>query len=251
VILAFAVAQARSYVREPLALAWTVFFPLLLLLILGTVDTRAAGRPAGAGDTRDPLFLLMGIVGMNIVSVGLFGLGLVLVQLRVIGFFRRLAMTPQPPWRFVAGQILATAAIVFTTTALLVVAGALAFGVRPPARLAQWSAFLALGTGVFLGIGFALAATVRETRTAQMFGNVAFLTLVLLGGVWYPIHVLPGPLQWISDILPLPHLLHALRETAAHGREPHGLGHATVVLVLWWLAATLLAVHRFRWHDAR
>jgi ABC-2 type transport system permease protein len=249
VILAFALAQTKSYAREPLALGWTVLFPLLLLLSLGAVDVRAAGR--APAEARDQLFLLMGIIGMNIVSVGLFGLGLVLVQLRAIGFFQRLALTPQPPWAFVAGQVLATALVVFATTAVLLLAGGLAFGVRLPARPVQWSAFLALGTGVFLAIGFTLAATVRETRTAQMFGNVAFLVLVLLGGVWYPIHVLPGPVQWISAALPLPHLLAALRETAAHGREPSGLGEAAAVLALWWLAASLLALRRFRWHAAR
>jgi ABC-2 type transport system permease protein len=249
VILAFAVAQTKSYWREPIALGWTVAFPLLLLLILGAADGRPVpGAPAPA---RDSLFLLMGIIGMNVVSIGLFGVGLVLVQLRAIGFFRRLAMTPQPPWVFVAGQILATALVVLATTAVLVAAGGLVFGVPLPARPLQWSVFLALGTGVFLAIGFALAATVRETRTAQMFGNLAFLALVSLGGVWYPIEVLPEPVRWVSAVLPLPHLLAALREAAAHGREPSGLGEAAAVLTVWWLVASVLACSRFRWHAAR
>lgn len=255
VVMAFAAAQIRSYLREPLALGWTVLFPVLLLLILGTVDPRtpSSGLPdtAPAGRERDQVFLLMGIIGMNVVSVGLFGLGLVLVQLRAVGFFRRLAMTPQPPGLFMAGQVLATTIVVLTTTLVLLGAGGLVFGVRLPARPAQWGAFLVLGTGVFLGIGFALAATVRETRTAQMLGNLAFLAFVFLGGVWYPVHVLPGALQWISLSLPLPHLLQALRETAIHGRDPVGLGASAAVLTVWCLAASLLAVVRFRWNDAR
>jgi ABC-2 type transport system permease protein len=244
VILAFAAAQTRSYLREPLALGWTVFFPALLLLILGTFDTRplaaeAIGRE-NAGARPDHIFLL-----------GLFGLGLVLVQLRAIGFFCRLALTPQPPRVFVAGQALATTAVVLLTTLVLLVTGGLAFGIRQPARLALWSAFLMLGTGVFLGIGFALAATVRETRTAQMIGNVAFLALVFLGGVWYPIHVLPETVRWIGLMLPLTHLVQALRVTAIPGHDQVALGATAAVLVGWCLAASLIAVLRFRWNDPR
>jgi ABC-2 type transport system permease protein len=255
VMLAFAAAQIRSYLREPLALGWTVCFPALLLLILGTFDRNLPGRGASGGQTGgagdDHVFLLMGIIGMNVVSVGLFGLGLVLVQLRAIGFFRRLAMTPQLPGLFIVGQVLATAIVVLTTTLVLLITGGLVLGIRPPARPAQWSAFLMLGTGVFLGIGFALAATVRETRTAQMLGNVTFLALVVLGGVWYPIHVLPDPLRSISLMLPLPYLLQALRETAMPGHDPVGLGAAAAVLGGWCFAGALLAVLRFRWNDTR
>jgi ABC-2 type transport system permease protein len=254
-ILAFAAAQTRSYLREPLALGWTVFFPALLLLILGTFDTRMLATEAIGGETAgarpDHTFLLMGIVGMNVVSVGLFGLGLVLVQLRAIGFFRRLALTPQPPRVFIAGQVLATTTVVLMTTLVLLVTGGLAFGIRQPARLAQWCAFLLLGTGVFLGIGFALAATVRETRTAQMIGNLAFLALVFLGGVWYPIHVLPETVRWIGLTLPLTHLLQALRGTAMPGHDPVALGAAAAALVGWCLAGSLVAVLRFRWNDPR
>ncbi len=253
VILAFAAAQIRSYRREPLALGWTVFFPALLLLVLGTFDTRTPAAGAISGETwsarHDHAFLLMGIVGMNVVSVGLFGLGLVLVQLRAIGFFRRLALTPQPPRVFIAGQVLATTTVVLMTTLVLLVTGGLAFGIRQPARLAQWSAFLVLGTGVFLGIGFALAATVRETRTAQMIGNLAFLVLVFLGGVWYPIHVLPETVQWVGLMLPLPHLLQALRVTAMPGHDQVALGASAAVLVGWCLAGSVIAVVRFRWND--
>lgn len=255
VMLAFALAQLRSYLREPLALGWTVFFPALLLLILGTLDTSLPGPGPfpreTAGGRHGTVFLLMGIVGMNVVSVGLFGLGLVLVQLRAIGFFRRLALTPQPPGFFIVGQVLATTVVVIATTLVLLVTGALAFGIPLPARPAQWGAFLVLGTSVFLGIGFVLAATVRETRTAQMLGNLAFLILVLLGGVWYPIHVLPEALRSVSLMLPLPHLLRALRETAMRDHDPVGLGTSAAILAAWSLAALLLAVARFRWHAPR
>jgi ABC-2 type transport system permease protein len=254
-IWAFAAAQLRGYLREPLALAWTVFFPALLLLILGTFDTgplaRATIGTELAGGRRDHVFLLMGIIGMNIVSVGLFGIGVVLVQLRAIGFFRRLAMTPQPPGLFILGQVLATLIVVLATTLVLLAAGGFIFGIRPPARPALWSAFVVLGTGVFAGLGFALAATVHETRTAQMIGNIAFLVFVILGGVWYPNHVLPEILRSISGLLPLAHLLRALRQTAMPNDDPVGLGWSAAVLAGWCLTAALLAVLRFRWNDTR
>jgi ABC-2 type transport system permease protein len=253
-LLAFAAAQLRSYLREPLALGWTVLFPALLLLILGTLDAsppERALRAREAGGQTDRVFLLMGIVGMNVASIGLFGLGLVLVQLRAIGFFRRLAMTPQFPGLFIAGQLLAAAVVVFSTTFVLLVTGALALGIQLPARPLHWCGFLALGTGAFLGIGFALAATVREPRTAQMLGNLAFLILVILGGIWYPIDVLPDLLRWLSLFLPLPHLLGALRQTAMPQHDSLDLGMAATVLAAWCLGALLVSVVRFRWRDPR
>ena len=51
-------------------------------------------------------FLLPGLLGLNLLSMGLFSVGMVNVSYREKGKFRRLAVTPLPKWIFLLGQIL-------------------------------------------------------------------------------------------------------------------------------------------------
>jgi ABC-2 type transport system permease protein len=258
VVMAYAVYHWKRALREPLTLGWTFALPVLLLMMFGGIaasGVHASGcaegfRQAQTAD-RYATFLTLGLIGLNTASVGIFGLGLVLVQARELRILQRLALTPQPAWRFVAGHLLATSVLVGLSTLLLLAVGVCVFGIPLPRRPLAWGSILGLGTLTFLTLGYALAAMIDNVRTAQILGNTIFLLLLCLGGVWVPLTIFPIPLRWVGSVLPLAPFLAALRGIGGLG-QPLGMYWPTcALLAAWSIAAAGVAVRQFRFSAAQ
>lgn len=123
----------------------------------------------------------------------------------------------------------------------------------------QWShmpaALLILGLIVLAhaAIGVALAAAMLAYRTTGPLPQGILVVSGLLGGVYYPTHVIPSWIERISALLPLTYGLRALRKILLDGlplwsvwRDVGILLAFTLVLLLvgWQLFATALAYAR-------
>lgn len=230
----------KLYGRDRVALFWAFAFPVLLLLGLGTVfSPGAAPRYLG--------YLLPGLLGMNLVSMGLFNVGMVLVNHRETGKFRRLAVTPLPRWVFLLGQILHRVSLLFLQTALLLAVACLAYGIRNQGSYLGLAAVMALGAACFISAGFALSGLVRSIEGYSACANAAFFPLLFLSGVLFPLDTAPAWLRQAAALLPLSPCLGALRDIfgGRTGLAAHAAGLGLVAL--WTGACFLLAARRFRW----
>ena len=85
-VLALVGAQLIEIRRSKTALFWMMAFPLGFLFLFGFVMAR--------GDARVMAVLMPGLLTTTLMSGGLFGVALPLVQQREIGLLRRLRVTP-------------------------------------------------------------------------------------------------------------------------------------------------------------
>jgi ABC-2 type transport system permease protein len=253
VLWAYTVYQVKRYIRTPITLLWLLVLPAGLLVMLGGArinifasSTTVGNRPGNGFPYAD--FLVTGLIGLSSVSSGLFGLGVVLVQAREQGILQRLASTPQPAWKFVTGQVLASGAMAILVTALLLALGRLLFGVSLPRRLGEWCLVLSLGTATFLTMGYALAAAMHEVRTAQIVGNMVFWLCLFLGDVWFPLSALPAHFQQLGQMLPLAHFLSTLRAVGLAGQPLTAHLGSLAILGLWGGIAAAAAMWQFRSH---
>ena len=83
--------------------------------------------PGHAHSSNYAAFLVPGLIGLNLLTMGLFSVGMVTVSYREKGKFRRLAVTPLPKWVFLLGQILQRVTVVIVQTALLLIAARIGF----------------------------------------------------------------------------------------------------------------------------
>ena len=78
-----------------------------------------------------------------------------------------------------------------------------------------------------------------SSRAAAAIGNLVFIPMFLLGGGGPPRDVMTGPMQTISDAMPLSHLVGGLRQSWLGATDdPHVLLWPVAVAVV----ATALAV---------
>ena len=73
-----------------------------------------------------------------------------------------------------------------------------------------------------------------SSRAANAIGNLVFVPMFLLGGGGPPRDVMTGPMQALSDVLPLSHIVGGLR---------HSWLGATDDRALWWtVLVTVIAI---------
>ncbi len=174
------------------------------------------------GDSAAPLladydgdyfaFVIIGIALGGYFGVGLSGFARALRQAQTTGTLEALMMTPVPVPLVIVGS--AVWSYAYTTFRVLVylLVGVLLLGLdlsgaNVPAALL----ILLLGIISFASIGILAASVImivkRGDPVTALFGNLANL----VGGVYYPIEVMPNWLQAAAKLLPITYALRGMR----------------------------------------
>jgi len=192
-------------------------------------------------------FLVPGLIGLNLLTMGLFAVGMVTVSYREKGKFRRLAVTPLPKWVCLLGQILHRVTVVAVQTALLLTAARLGFQIVNQGSTWLLAALVVLGTATFLALGFALSSLASTVETYGAISNLVFFPMMLLSGVYFRLDSAPQWLQNLVYVLPLSPYLRMLRAVFNDGASLAGQGTGLAILGAWAVLFFALAVKRFRW----
>ena len=203
--------------------------------------------PGHAHSDSYAAFLVPGLIGLNLLTMGLFSVGMVTVSYREKGKFRRLAVTPLPKWVFLLGQILQRVTVVVLQTAVLLVAARLAFQIANQGSNLLLAVLVVLGTATFLAMGFALSSFASTVETYGAISNLVFFPMMLLSGVYFRLDSAPRWMQNAVFLLPLSPYLRVLRGVFNDGATLAGHGVGLAILGAWAVLSFVLAVKRFRW----
>jgi ABC-2 type transport system permease protein len=221
----------------------TIGIPVVFLWFFSAVHVL----PTGTSHPVD--FLVPGILALAVMSTAMTALGIGAGFERGYGVLKRLGATPLGRPRLLAAKITAIIAVELAQAAVLVGVG-LALGWNPGgpggtgALVGASVAAMVLGTIAFGGIGLLLAGTLKPLVNLAVV-NGLFVVLLLLGGMLIPLAKLPGWLADVAKVLPASALADGLHGTLGHGTPI--TAHDWIVLVVWAVAAPVLAAVTFRW----
>ena len=174
------------------------------------------------------------------------------VQQRELGILKRRRATPMPAWALIASQSLTVITMAIGTVALLLIVGALAFGVHFPSNGIVALVLGVLGGAVaFCGLGYALSTFADSADSAQPMIQLITFPLFFISGIWIPLSELPTLLQVIAKVFPVEHVADLVHR-AYVGAVPTGpvlLDFA--ILIGWAVAGAAVAVRRFAWMPPR
>jgi ABC transporter DrrB family efflux protein len=217
---------------------------------------RAAGRrdPLASRDERVAQpgaryidFLVPGLLGMNLMGGGLWGVGWTLVEARARKLLRRLRATPMRRRDFLLAQILARLVFVPLEVVILLGLAWLLFDVSCAGSPLDLAVVVTAGALSFAGLGTLLASRARAAETVSGLINLCTLPMFLLSGVFFSSSRFPDVLQPFIRALPLTALNDALRGVINDGVGLAALGPEFLVLGAWALVCYLAALRLFRW----
>ncbi|KPI12937.1 hypothetical protein OK074_2433 [Actinobacteria bacterium OK074] len=236
-IAAQAVLETKMLLRNGEQLLLTVIIPALLLVLFSSVDVVDTGK----GKAVD--FLTPGILALAVMSTAFTGQAIATGFERRYGVLKRLASSPLPRWALMTAK---TASVLVTEVLQVVLLTAIAFalGWSPHGDPAAVLLLLVLGTAAFSGLGLLMAGTLKAEATLAA-ANLAFLLLLVSGGVIVPMDKFPAGARHVLELLPISALSDGLRDVLQHGA---GMPWADLgILAVWGVVGLAAAGRFFRW----
>ena len=217
---------------------------------------RAAGRadavptverPATEAGSRYIDFLIPGLVGLNLMGSGMWGIGFSVVVARTRKLLKRFAATPMRRSHYLLSFALSRLVFLALEVAAVVGFGRFAFGVEIRGSILDLSLVSLLGAAAFAGLGLLVAARPRTIEAVSGWMNFVMLPMWLLSGTFFSYERFPETLRPAIRALPLTALNDALRAVVNDGAALSDRWPEALVLAAWTAASFALALRIFRW----
>ena len=234
--------ETKLLFRDRGALFWTLAFPLFMIVLFGLIYQDIDW------DGQAPInHFLPGIIVMAVMTTCLINTATGFVEEREKGIYRRLSLAPLKRQTLIGGQIVNRYLVVLVQTVILIAIGIIFFGVTIGGNYLLFWVALTLGTITFLSLGFAIAGFIKSAKGASPFTMAIFFGLLFLGGIFFPLDVMPEFLHPFSRALPSTNLNDALRMVAIDGEGIGAVWQELAILGGWLVACSALAVKFFKW----
>ena len=217
---------------------------------------RAAGRTDAFTPVEEPVrivgsryidWLVPGLLGMNIMGTGLWGVGFAIVHARTKKLLKRLVATPMSKAHYLLSHVLSR--FLFLALEVVVIVGFawIFFDVAVHGALWALAAIAILGGLSFGGLGLLLASRVKTIEAVSGLMNLVMLPMWVLSGVFFASTNFPEAMQPLIKVLPLTALNDALRAIVNEGLALTAVTREIAILTTWGLVSFLLSLKLFRW----
>jgi ABC-2 type transport system permease protein len=253
-------AEQRSFWRNPAAAFFGFGFPIMFLLIFGTIfkgemsciDGSFGSRGQCVGGVAVPYnaFFVPAMAAWGVITACYVNLAITLCIRRDAGLLKRMRGTPLSPAAMVAGAIgsaLITAVILVALTSAV---GHVLYAAPWPVHWLSTVVTVLVGGVVFCTLGMAVTVVVPNADAAIAVLNASYLPLMFISGFFFSFR--NTVLNDIANVFPIYWFKEAM--LTAYGAKPSSAGwdvRDLLVLLAWGVAALLVALRFFRWMPRR
>ena len=212
-------------------------------------EDRAADRDerVAAPGSRYIDFLIPGLLGMNLMGSGLWGVGFSVVQARQKRLLKRLMATPMRRSHYLASYVLSRLAFLVVEVAALIGFGWLMFDVGVRGSLVTLAGVAIVGALAFSGVGLLVASRARTIEAVSGLMNLVMLPMWILSGTFFSYARFPDAMQPLVRTLPLTALNDSLRGVMIDGATLGSVARPLAVVVAWGAVSFVVALKIFRW----
>ncbi|MBC8279993.1 MAG: ABC transporter permease [Chloroflexi bacterium] len=190
--------------------------------------------------------VLLGLLGLGIMMNSIISIAVRISTFRNQSILKRLLVTPLPIWKFFAAEITAHVLLALVQAGIILALGVFVFGGHVHGNIFWVLAITALGSVVFLNIGFILSAWAKSPAAASGMGNAVAMPMMFLAGTFFSTAALPWVLPEVSLVLPLTPMLAALRDVAIDSEPIWDTWPYLAALGGWVVVTALGAVKVFK-----
>lgn len=188
-------------------------------------------------DTLD--YFGAGFVGLVVFFLVFVVTSVAFLRERTSGTLERLLASPLRRAEIVVGYMLAFGVVALIQSAIVLVFSLYALRIKVEGNVGLVFLFEALLAVSAVNLGIFLSGFARTEFQAVQFIPLVIVPQMLLSGIVFPVVTEPGPLQPVSNVLPLTYGVYGLRDVMVKGS---GLGDAALLLDLGVVLAFAVAV---------
>lgn len=193
-------------------------------------------------------FLVPGLLGMGLMGGGMWGVGFVIVDMRIRKLLKRYLATPMKRVHFLGAVVISRLIFTVTEVILLLVFSRLLFGVTILGSSLAIAVLILLGSLEFSGIGLLVASRAQTIETVSGLMNLVMLPMWIASGIFFSVERFPEAIQPVLALLPLNPLIHALRTVMLEGASLWSLGGEVALIAAWGGLCFVLGLRWFRWN---
>ena len=244
--------ELKQFLRQRESVVFTLFFPVILLFIFGTVfkDTIAPGVTFSQ-------YFVAGMIASGLVNTGFQQLAITIPMERDFGTLKRLRGTPMSVSSYFIGKALLVTTLMIIQTALLLIFGSLMFGLNLPTSPTLWWNFtwlVILGSACSTVLGIAFSVVPKSGRGASAVVSPIVIILQFFSGVFFVFTSLPSWMQQFAALFPLKWLTQGMRSVFLPAdfatQEVAGtweIGKTAAILTIWLVAGLIISIKTFKW----
>src|SRR5271157_5967301 len=192
-------------------------------------------------------FLIPGLLGMNLMNSGMWGVGFALVEMRQRKLLKRFVATPMRRSDFLLALTSSRLVLMVLEVGLLLGFGVLVFHMRVQGSILSVILLGSLGAVAFGGVGLLTACRAQKIETVSGLINLVMMPMWIFSGVFFSYDRFPAITLPFIKALPLTALNDALRATILEGATLGSQSGRVLVLAVWGGVSFILALRWFRW----
>lgn len=244
--------EIRQFARQRESVVFTLFFPVILLIIFGSVfkNTIAPGVTFSQ-------YFVAGMIASGLVNTGFQALAITIPLERDFGALKRLRGTPMPASSYFIGKAILVSVSMVVQILMLLGFGVIFFGLKMPTDVSKWIEFawlVLIGSACSTALGIAFSIVPKSGRGASAVVSPIVIILQFFSGVFFIFTQLPYWMQQIAAIFPLKWLTQGMRSVflpdSFAGQEvakSWETGRTFMILVLWLIIGVFFSVRKFKW----
>ena len=192
-------------------------------------------------------FLLPGILGLNLMGTGMWGIGFSVLTSRIKKTLKLLAATPMSKRDYLLSHLLGRSVFLAFEVPFILLFGVLVFKVPIRGSIPALAALCVLGAFTFAGIGLLTTARAQTLEAGSGLMNLVMIPMWLLSGSFFSADRFPKAIQPFIQALPPTALNNALRAVMLEGKSLASNAGEMAILAAWGIVTFVVALKIFRW----
>jgi ABC-2 type transport system permease protein len=192
-------------------------------------------------------FLIPGLLGMNLMNSGMWGIGFALVDMRQRKLLKRFVGTPMRRGDFLLALASSRLILMIIEVGLLLAFGVLFFHMRVLGSIGAIALIAGIGSLTFGGVGLLTASRAQKIESVSGLINLVMMPMWIFSGVFFSYERFPAVIHPLIKALPLTALNDALRASVLEGTPLTHQWSRLLIMALWGGISFVLALKWFRW----
>ncbi len=192
-------------------------------------------------------FVLPGLLAMNLMGSGMWGIGFSIVDARRKKLLKRFVATPMRRYHYLASFLLMRLGLMVIEVTVISTFGYFAFGVPMRGSLVAFAVACLLGALVFGSLGLLVASRARTIEAASGLMNLLMLPMWVASGVFFSASNFPDAVQPVIQALPLTAVVDSVRGIMIQGLGWAALAPEFAIVLAWLVLSFGIALKFFRW----